>query len=188
MRVVGRIGVLALFLLAASARAEGGEGHAMGEGGGRKVFRSSLAPERGALVGTTAANGVRGVPSGGLPWVLSSGHVVRARWQGRLVGELRADGTVHAETEGLVIDPNDPAAISRGVAGTNPFPTLKAIVSCLSAEGGAGAPVNVPTDPFPATATGDVQIAQRLDLPSPCFAPIVFVANAAGAWFAVTGF
>jgi hypothetical protein len=177
MRVVGRIGVLALFLLAASARAEGGEGHAMGEGGGRKVFRSSLAPERGALVGTTAANGVRGVPSGGLPWVLTSGHV-----------ELRADGTVHAETEGLVIDPNDPAAISRGVAGTNPFPTLKAIVSCLSAEGGAGAPVNVSTDPFPATATGDVEIEQRLDLPSPCFAPIVFVANAAGAWFAVTGF
>ncbi len=177
MRVVGRSGMVALFLLVSASTRADGEGHGMGDGGGQKVFRSSLAPERGALVGTTAANGIRGVPSGGLPWVLTSGRV-----------DLRADGTVHAEVAGLVIDPNDPAAISRGVAGTNPVPTLKAIVSCVSAEAGAGAPVNVATDPFPATASGDVEIEQRLELPSPCFAPIVFVANAAGAWFAVTGF
>jgi hypothetical protein len=34
---------------------------------------------------------------------------------------------------------------------------------------------------------GDAEIEAMLDLPDPCLAPIVFVTNPGGAWFAVTG-
>jgi hypothetical protein len=41
---------------------------------------------------------------------------------------------------------------------------------------------------FPATPTGDAIIEETLTLPSPCLAPVVFVTNPTGRWFAVTGF
>jgi len=49
------------------------------------------------------------------------------------------------------------------------------------------------TGTFPATtgpATsggGDATIEATLTLPDPCIAPIIFVTNAGGAWFASTG-
>jgi hypothetical protein len=52
---------------------------------------------------------------------------------------------------------------------------------------GAAAVENVSTDPFPATTTGDSKIEATVSLPSPCFAPIVFVTSPGGSWFAVTG-
>ena len=36
-------------------------------------------------------------------------------------------------------------------------------------------------------ATGDAKIDAKVALPSPCFAPIVFVTSGGGSWFAVTG-
>jgi hypothetical protein len=39
----------------------------------------------------------------------------------------------------------------------------------------------------PATTTGDAEIGAKVTLPSPCFAPIVFVTSGGGAWFAATG-
>jgi hypothetical protein len=61
-------------------------------------------------------------------------------------------------------------------------------VSCLSSDA-AGAPttVNVSTDPVPATTTGNAEIDAKAPLPSPCFAPIVFVTSGTGNWFAITG-
>ena len=72
--------------------------------------------------------------------------------------------------------------------GANPSPTFRGVVSSLSSNA-AGEPttVNVATDPVPATMTGNAEIEAKVTLPSPCFAPIVFVTSGGGNWFAVTG-
>jgi hypothetical protein len=127
---------------------------------------------------TGPANSIRGIPGGGLPWVLSYAR-----------GELSATGDLEISVRGLVIDPNDPDAIAAGRGGTNPIPSFKAIVSCLSRdEAGNATTVNVSTALFPADAAGNSKIEAEVSLPQPCIAPIVFVASPAGAWFAATGF
>jgi hypothetical protein len=60
-------------------------------------------------------------------------------------------------------------------------------VSCQTIVDGAAAVVNVSTDAFPATTTGDSKIEATVTLPSPCFAPIVFVTSPGDSWFAATG-
>jgi hypothetical protein len=132
---------------------------------------------------TGSANAIRGVPGGGLPWVLSA---VR--------GELAADGHLELAVQGLVFDPNDPTVIERGLANQNTVPFFRAIVSCLSKDaGGAPSTVNLMTDLFPATTGyadaggGNSRIEAHLALPSPCIAPIVFITSPSGAWFASTG-
>ena len=75
------------------------------------------------------------------------------------------------------------------MAGTNPSPTFKATVSCLSKDSlGNAVTGNVSTAPVPATPTGDAHIEQNVSLPSPRIAPIIFVGSPAGAWFASTVF
>jgi len=132
----------------------------------------TLAGVQGPYVGST--NPIRGVNGGGLPWQIEKGE-----------GRLRADGRLRIEVEGLVIldDPSVPEAL-RGV---NPIPSFKAVVSCLSESGGVPTTVNLSTGLFPATATGDSIVRGLVDLPDPCFAPIVFVTSPGGSWFAVTG-
>lgn len=132
---------------------------------------------------TGATNAIRGVPGGGLPWVLSSAK-----------GELSVSGKLEIKVDGLVLNPNDPTVISQGLAGVNPIPAFRAIVSCLSKDaGGNPITVNVTTDPFPATTGpavsggGDAKIEAQVSLPAPCIAPIVFVTSPTGAWFAATG-
>jgi hypothetical protein len=130
---------------------------------------------------TGSANPIRGINGGGVPWVISFAQ-----------GELNADGKLELKVMGLVLDPNDPQVIAGGRGGTNPAANFRAVVSCLSKDS-AGAPttVNVFTDPFPATPTGDAQVEAQLTLPSPCIAPIIFVTNGGGtppgSWFAATG-
>ena len=127
---------------------------------------------------TGATNAIRGVPGGGLPWVIEFGK-----------GKVSPDGSVDVMVRGLLIDPNDPAAIAAGRGGTNPSPTFKVIVSCLSKDGsGAPTTINVSTGLFPADAQGNAHIKDSVALPSPCIAPIVFVTSAGGAWFASTGY
>jgi len=127
---------------------------------------------------TGATNAIRGVPGGGLPWVVAFAE-----------GELKSDGKIEVTVRGLLIDPNDPAAIAAGRAGTNPSPNFKAIVSCLSKDA-AGNPttVNVSTGLFPADAAGNSKIEDMVSLPQPCIAPIIFVTSPTGSWFATTGF
>ena len=126
---------------------------------------------------TGATNAIRGIPGGGLPWV------VRAA-----TGELKSNGKLEVKVVGLVFDPNDPDVIARGIGGTNTIPNFKAIVSCLSRDAdGNPTTVNVSTDPFPASPTGNAKIETRVDLPTPCIAPIIFVTSPTGAWFAVAG-
>jgi hypothetical protein len=125
----------------------------------------TMAPVSGAFVGTSM---LRGIPGGGAPWVISSGQ-----------GSLDTDGNLEVQVTGLVLVPSIPV-----VGGTNPVPNFKAIVSCLNAD---GTTTNVSTGAFPANTAGDSQIQAKVALPTPCFAPIVFVAAAFGPWFAVTG-
>jgi hypothetical protein len=46
----------------------------------------------------------------------------------------------------------------------------------------------VSTEDFPATPAGDADIEAQIQLPAGCFAPIIFVINPMGRWFAVTGY
>jgi hypothetical protein len=121
---------------------------------------------------TGATNAIRGVGGGGQPWRLDEAR-----------GELRVDGRLEIEVKGLVL-------VSTG---QNPAATFRAVVSCLTpgkdAQGNlVAATTNVTTNEFPATVDGDSEIEAVVALPSPCIAPIVFVTNAAGRWFAATGF
>lgn len=127
---------------------------------------------------TGAANAIRGVPGGGLPWVIEFSK-----------GKLSPDGDVDVLVRGLLIDPNDLTAIAAGRACTNPSPFFKVIVSCLSKDAnGAAITVNVSTGTFPADAEGNARIKDWVALPSPCIAPILFVTSPTGSWFATTGF
>ena len=133
--------------------------------------------EFGTMVGlpqafTGAQNPIRGVNGGGLPWTISSGS-----------GELKANGELEISVQGLVLaaGPN---------AGNNPVANFRAIVSCLTSDASV---VNVSTGLFPATlgaasaGGGNAHIEASLTLPQPCIAPIIFVTNPNGAWFAATG-
>jgi hypothetical protein len=127
---------------------------------------------------TGATNAIRGVPGGGLPWVIEFGK-----------GKLSPEGKIDVLVKGLVFDPNDQAVIDRGIGGTNTVPNFKAIVSCLSKDAdGNPTTVNVSTALFPADTAGNAHIKDTIVLPSPCIAPILFVTSPAGAWFASTGF
>ena len=124
---------------------------------------------------TGAANPIRGINGGGAPWVIADSEI-----------RVRTSGRVDVEVEGLVIGPGGPAAL----VGINPAPNMKVRVSCLSTDAaGTATTVNVESETFPVDAAGNGEARVHVDLPSPCYAPIVFVANgnAAGAWFAVSG-
>lgn len=124
---------------------------------------------------TGPTNAIRGVPGGGLPWVVA-----------RAEGELRVSGRLEIRVEGLVFadDPSVPAD-RRGI---NTVPNFRAVVSCMSRNDlGEPTVVNLSTDNFPASSSGNAYIEATVSLPSPCIAPIVFVTSPGGAWFTATG-
>lgn len=171
-------GMLAILLILATLFAYQGAPAVVADGAPKILEFDSMAGVPRPYTGAT--NAIRGVPGGGLPWVI-----------GEAKGELKADGKLEVEVKGLVFDPNDQAVIDRGLAGQNTVPAFKVIVSCLSRDAAGNAvTVNVSTDQFPATTgpgAGDAKIEARVALPAPCIAPIIFVTNPAGAWFAATG-
>jgi hypothetical protein len=143
---------------------------AAAESKGRTILAfHTMAPVTGAFVGapTNPDGGVpiRGIHGGGLPWRIDAAS-----------GELRANGRLRVRVRGLVLAGGPPNLI-----GTNPIKTFRAIVSFENAD-------PIFTAPVPASATGDAEIETFVDLPSPGFAPIIFVGpGPARAWFAVTG-
>lgn len=122
---------------------------------------------------TGSTNQIRNLSGGGLPWEIAQGK-----------GTLRSDGRLKVEVEGLVLARRAP--VPPALQGTNPIAMFRAIVSCQTVDG-VGLITNVPTGLVPATTTGNAEIETTVDLPSPCFAPIVFVTAPNNAWFAVTG-
>ena len=107
---------------------------------------------------------IAGVTGAGHAWAIDEGNA-----------KLFSDGRLLINVEGLVLTPE----------GTNPVGTGKGVVSC---NGGATAADIVSTDTVPLSIPdGDAHINQWLTLPSPCFDPVIFFTNAAGAWFAVSG-
>ena len=126
----------------------------------------------GPFVGS--ANPIRGVNGGGLPWQIAEGR-----------GELKTTGRLEVEVRGLVLLNGPP--VPSALRGTNPISSFRVIVSCLTIVNGNPATTNVATGPFPATATGDSEIEATIALPSPCFAPIIFVGPSPTTWFAVAG-
>jgi hypothetical protein len=140
---------------------------------GQKVLEfDTMVGVSGPFVGT--ANPIRGVSGGGLPWQIAEGR-----------GELASNGKLEVEVRGLVLLNGPP--VPPALRGTNPISSFRAIVSCLTIVDGSPATTNVATGPFPATATGDSAIEATVGLPSPCFAPIIFVGPSPTTWFAVTG-
>ena len=140
---------------------------------GQKVLEfDTMAGVNGPFVGS--ANPIRGVNGGGLPWQIAEGR-----------GELASNGRLEVEVRGLVL--LNAAPVPPALRGTNPISSFRAIVSCLTISDGSPATTNVATGPFPATATGDSKIEATVGLPSPCFAPIIFVGPSPTTWFAVTG-
>jgi hypothetical protein len=123
---------------------------------------------------TGTANPIRDVPGGGLPWEIDEGE-----------GTLQSDGRLRVKVEGLVLARRAP--VPPALQGTNPIASFKAVVSCLVPSGSSAATTNVSTGLVPATAAGDAELDEQIDLPEPCFAPILFVTSPGGAWFAVTG-
>ncbi len=114
-------------------------------------------------------NPIRGVPAGGAPWVVLGGAV----------GELKQDGQLTIEVRGLVLASTH----------MNPSPNFRGLVSCLGiGDAGEVVEVNLSTEDFPADMDGNSDIESAVKLPTPCFAPIIFVTSPAGSWFAITGF
>ena len=133
----------------------------------------TMAPVTGPYVG--AANPIRNVPGGGLPWMIRVA-----------TGSLKSNGHLLVHVRGLVLA--EQAPVPPALQGTNPIPDFEAIVSCQSiGTDGSAVSTNVATGQFAASADGNADINATVSLASPCIAPIVFVASPTGAWFAATG-
>ena len=128
--------------------------------GGQKLIDSPMA---GIPAGAPTIDGVLG---GGIQWVIDEGHA-----------QLRADGRLHIEVQGLVLG-------SGASAGINPIQTGVGIVTC--ADGAQ----TIVTDAVPFSRAGDAEVDARIALPETCLAPNVFFAGVTAAgprWFAVNG-
>src|SRR5215469_5626821 len=163
---------IALLSVAAAQAAPGSPAH---HGPATVLNFDTMAPVTGPYVGS--ANPVRGIPGGGLPWMLKSA-----------TGSLKRNGHVLVVVRGLVLA-NQPS-VPPALRGTNPITHFRAIVSCQSIGAGNAATVaNVSTRNFKASKDGNARIDARVKVPRPCIAPIVFVTAPAGndVWFAATG-
>jgi hypothetical protein len=141
---------------------------------GPKVLKfDSMVGVPAGLTGAQSQLPLRGINGGGIPWTI-----------GEAEGELRANGHLEVQVQGLVL-------AAGANAGSNPSATFRVLVSCITS---AGAVQNILTDPFPATTGpasaggGNAVIEADVTLPQPCIAPIIFVTSATGSWFASTGF
>jgi hypothetical protein len=170
---VKTIGRLALPASIAALLAVVAFGTTAGADPGTILRFDTMAPVTGPYVGP--ANPIRGLPGGGLPWMIDGGR-----------GSLDRDGRVAVRVTDLVLANRDP--VPAALRGTNPIAQMKAIVSCQTISAAGTATVtNVSTAPFAVSKEGDGSIRTTVQLPHPCIAPIVFVTSPGGAWFAATG-
>jgi len=159
--------VCLVFLSVASAT---NNGNSARDDGGNVFEFNQLTPVVRPFTGPT--NAIRGIGGAGAPWQIASGGA-----------ELNANGRIEVRVRGLVLV----------ATGANPIPNFAVILSCQSIDAvGAPTVVNLVAGTTPATTTGDARFEGTVTPPSPCIAPIVFVAIPAGAnparWLAVSGF
>lgn len=173
--VLAALGSAALLSTAAVqgvAAASAGHGPAHGHRSAVILRFHTMTPVTGPYVGV--ANPIRGIPGGGLPWIIKSAN-----------GSLRSDGRLVVKVRGLILAKQAP--VPPALQGTNPLPNFQAIVSCQSIGASESATIaNVTTAGFTASPAGDSTIRARVSLPRPCIAPIVFVTGP-GIWLAATG-
>src|SRR5258708_8448030 len=113
----------------------------------------TMAPVTGPYVGT--ANPLRGIPGGGLPWMLRSA-----------TGSLKQNGRVLVVVRGLVLA-NQPS-VPPALRGINPIPDFRAIVSCQTIGAGDTPTVaNVTSGTFPPTKPAHAPTDPHLSLPPP---------------------
>jgi hypothetical protein len=174
--LVGSVSVLLVGATAAKPAVASTAAAGVGDHPTRVLQFDTMVGNMAPFIGTAGA--VRGIPAPGLPWMIRS---VR--------GELNLDGQLNVDVDHLVLADEPPVPPS--LQGTNPVPFFAGVVSCRTASGGAVVTSNVMTRNFPASMpTGNAHIHQRLTLPHPCVAPIVFITSPGPTgvvWFAVTG-
>ena len=118
---------------------------------------------------------IRGVLGDELPWEVGSA-----------VGSLSTDGHLTITVRGLVF--SDVPEVPADLRGTNDEAEFRGLVSCLVASAHKVSTVNITTQGFPATPTGDSDIDATVQLPADCVAPIIFVLSGSeDKWFAVMG-
>ncbi len=118
---------------------------------------------------------IRGVQGDELPWEV-----------GTATGFLTTDGHLKIAVTGVVF--SDDPSVPEDLRGINDEDTFRGVVSCLSEHKGHIITVNVTTEQFKATRSGDSVIDAQVRLPDPCVAPIIFVISGTeNHWFAITG-
>jgi len=163
--------VCLVFLGVASARDGRGDDQDRDRDDVRNLFKfNRLTPVVPPFTGN--ANPIRGIGGGGAPWKITSGKA-----------ELKTNGEIEVKVRGLVLVGT----------GANPIANFAIILSCQSKDAvGAPSVVNLVAGTTPATTTGDADFEGTVTPPSPCIAPIVFVAIPAAAnparWLAASGF
>ena len=124
---------------------------------------------------TRTANPIRGVPGGGLPWIITAGN-----------SALKSDGRLLEHVRGVVLADQAPVPLT-------PQGTTRSRSSTPSSAARPSAPPERPPSPtsapprFPASTVGNADINATVSLPHPCIAPIVFAASPVFGWFAATG-
>src|SRR5262245_47259345 len=103
-----------------------------------------------SIIGSTPDQTVAGVQSGTLPWVVRGGSVT-----------ITADGKVVSSIKGLVIPQ----------VGVGPVTKVAASLVC----GGSGGSVAATTRSFPLQQNGDTSLADTINLPANCVAPVVLI-------------
>jgi hypothetical protein len=161
--------------VALAAIAVAGLGAAANAHGSRSIETDSLVGIPAGLTGPAIPQ--RGLAGGGIAWMIGASDV-----------EVKANGKVEIRFHDLVFaaGPN---------LGKNTVSTMKAVISCIAADGTTmnvstpSFPVSVATAPgvVPADNGGDGRIETKVMLPSPCLEPVVFITTTTDRWLAVNG-
>ncbi len=113
------------------------------------------------------AGTIRDVLAAGAPWSIGESEI-----------SVKSSGKIEAEFQNLVLTNT----------GLNPVGSMQIVVSCLNAPKVTSASFAVTVNNPGIDPGGDADVETKVDLPSPCLAPIVFIVNAnTGGWFAVDG-